>query len=327
MKTLLNRYKFVLLSVQLIVVFVLFILIYVIKSKDAGSVLSVIDKDTIQFKPSQNLKYFYEPKADTTEEVNHTWLSYPPKYTINSDSFNERYEYSLSPSEGTYRIITLGNSFTFGLNVDTKDNWPEKLEDMLNRSDCKNYDRFEVINLGVGGYDVAYDVERYKLRGVKYNPNLIIWFLFDQDFLRVNEYLKPIIDSYVDQFRENKDDTVFINGKFNELIDEINQEFEEKYTENQILKYSADALFNINKYYDRDVLFVTFPFTSDKVKLILHDFVAERSDSFINDSLDSLSDANDKLPDGHPSVQGHMKLAENILSYLNENRIIDCVED
>ncbi len=314
-------------TILAVVIFGLIIWIFFITSKDAVSVVSVIDKDTIQFKPSQSLQYFYEPKPDSVEEVSHTWLSYKPKYTINSDSLNDRFEYSLSAAERTYRIITLGNSFTFGLNVNTKDNWPEKLEDMLNQRSCAKYDKFEVINLGVGGYDVAYDVERYKLRGVKYHPDLVIWFLFDQDFLRVNEYLKPIIDSYIEQFRENKDDTVFVNGKFNEIVDKINQEFKEKYLEEQILKYSTDALFSINDYYKRDILFMTFPSTSDKVKLVLHDFVSKKSDSFVSDNLDSLSGNGDKLADGHPSVEGHMKLAKSILDYINGKQIIDCVQD
>ena len=58
----------------------------------------------------------------------------------------------IKKNKDTFRIITLGDSFTFGMYINTKDNWTELLEDKLNSDmGCKNISMFEVINLGVGG--------------------------------------------------------------------------------------------------------------------------------------------------------------------------------
>ena len=75
--------------------------------------------------------------------------------------------------------MTLGDSFTFGVYVNTEDNWTELLEDKLNsiKNICPNTDHFEVINLGVGGYDIEYAAKRYINRGKVYNPNIILLLL------------------------------------------------------------------------------------------------------------------------------------------------------
>src|SRR4030067_1940185 len=41
-----------------------------------------------------NLKYFYEPKAKNTIIEKPDWLDNSATYTINSDTLNERFEYS-----------------------------------------------------------------------------------------------------------------------------------------------------------------------------------------------------------------------------------------
>ena len=112
-------------------------------------------------------------------------------YNINSDTFNERFDYEINKDDKTFRIITLGDSFTFGYIVDTKNNWTELLEDKLNQLHCANFDKIEVINLGVVGYDIQYSVERFKLRGKKYNPDLVLWLLKGDDFQEIKEIVQP----------------------------------------------------------------------------------------------------------------------------------------
>ena len=64
------------------------------------------------------------------EKVNE-WGPNKGTYTINNDSLNERFNYSENKDKNTFRIITLGASYTYGLYVDTKNNWTEILEDIL----------------------------------------------------------------------------------------------------------------------------------------------------------------------------------------------------
>ena len=115
------------------------------KNNTLGVSVNPINSNAIQKVSSNDLRYFYEPKANTVEEVHKDWLLNTPKYTINNDTLNERFNYDVQKKQGTFRIITLGDSFTFGENVDTKDNYTEQLEDLLN-SKC-SLNKFEVINL------------------------------------------------------------------------------------------------------------------------------------------------------------------------------------
>ncbi len=119
--------------------------------------LTNIQTDQLIFSAvSGNLKYFYEPKPDNSEIWKPDWLGKEIKNQINSDTLNDReYGAEFKKSDGTYRIITLGDSFTYGLYVDTYDSYPKVLESILNsRLSCKNISKFEVVNLGVYAYDI-----------------------------------------------------------------------------------------------------------------------------------------------------------------------------
>jgi lysophospholipase L1-like esterase len=108
------------------------------------------------------------------------------KYTINKDTLNERYDYSVKKQPGVFRIMTIGDSFTYGLYTNTDRNWTELLEDKLNADlRCQKSRKVEVINLAVNGYDITYTVERFLKRGIKYNPDLVIWPI--RSFKKLNE--------------------------------------------------------------------------------------------------------------------------------------------
>lgn len=154
--------------------------------------ISPIKKETIVQNPTGELKGFYELSVGKTEIIKESWMEKEVINTHNLDGLNEDQEYKIQKDKGVFRIITLGDSFTYGYKVNTKDNWTEMLEEKLNENKiCKNIDKFEVINLGVPGYDIQYEVERYKTKGKKYNPDLIIWMLVD--LYRLNDEINKNI--------------------------------------------------------------------------------------------------------------------------------------
>jgi lysophospholipase L1-like esterase len=284
------------------------------------AVINPIKKENI-IQTDTKLKYFYEPKPNTHEIVNE-WVPYKATYTINNDALNERFDYEIEKKENVFRIITLGDSFTYGLYVDTKNNWPERLEDKLNTDLlCKGVNKYEVINLGVHGYDIQYSLNRYINRGSKYNPDLIIWFLKEDDVLQVNEIMLEKEHYYAKEMRET--------GEFQKLVDKgilypswakAMQDVFNEYGKDQILDIQRSFLKEFDNQYKGKLVVVTFPNEPKDVKNFLRDEVSKNKDAVFFDGLDDIyQDSKLYFPnDGHPTSEGHKVIAENIFDYLKE---------
>lgn len=74
------------------------------------------------------------------------------KVNTNRQGFRNS-EFSAKPAAGTYRIVCLGDSITFGWGMDEKLSYPRVLERYLNTQPGAKI-RVEVINAGVPGYDL-----------------------------------------------------------------------------------------------------------------------------------------------------------------------------
>jgi len=71
---------------------------------------------------------------------------------------------------GVFRIVCLGDSSTFGMNVDAAHNYPRLLAERL---DTAFPGRFEVINLGVPGYTGRQGLELLQRTALAYDPDLV----------------------------------------------------------------------------------------------------------------------------------------------------------
>jgi hypothetical protein len=98
-------------------------------------------------------------------------------YRLNSMGFRGA-EVARAKPPGTFRIVGVGDSFTFGTGVRAEDTFLAVLERELNKN---NSDRFEVINLGVPGYDTDNEVNMILARGVPLAPDLVIICFFLND--------------------------------------------------------------------------------------------------------------------------------------------------
>jgi len=267
-----------------------------------------------------------------------SWLPYIPEITINSDTLNERFDYTISKSNDTFRIITLGDSFTFGQYVHTKDNFSEVLEDLLNSQlHCNSPKLFEVINLGVGGYDIEYSVKRYINRGQKYDPDLILWLLLDNDFEQIKKYMDKRIYDYLLPLVNVNDNEVLNLGAIAEIsgrnlqieaYQQARKYFIEEFDKEILVKHQRTAINKIYDYYSNQLLVFTLPaggFIDSVFKSIIHDFVNERDKThFFESKLDLLENDGIFLLDGHPNIKGHRLIAEDLLTYLTKNNIIPC---
>ena len=279
--------------------------------------VNTIPKNSIKLSPMNNLKYFYELKPNTVEEFNKDWLPNVPKYTINADSLNERFDYSVENPEKTYRIITLGDSFTFGQNVSTEKNWAELLENQLNKKlSCKDINKFEVINLGVYGYDTQYAVERFRLRGEKYNPDLVIWMF--TDFERVLEKTMPyILDHKKEAVLLEKQGIYYKNWK------DARENLEKKIGKAGFNNYLKEQLEKFNDLYDKKLLLMALPNNQIYIDT-LGVFVSQRANTnFFKPSI-KWEQKEYFLPDLHFNDLGHQKMAAEVLDYLNKNKLFPC---
>ena len=99
---------------------------------------------------------------------------------ISSQNLRDR-EYSVAKPPGVYRIMLLGDSTTFGWGVAGNETAAKVLERELNLAHVPGYDRFEVMNTGVGNYDTVQEVTYYKTQGRDFHPDMVILVYFIND--------------------------------------------------------------------------------------------------------------------------------------------------
>jgi lysophospholipase L1-like esterase len=76
---------------------------------------------------------------------------------------------------GTFRIVCIGDSITFGCDVGQDETFPAQLERRLNGSFATAERRFEVLNFGVTGYNITQTAETLRRRAIEFDPDLIIY--------------------------------------------------------------------------------------------------------------------------------------------------------
>jgi lysophospholipase L1-like esterase len=90
---------------------------------------------------------------------------------LNSEGFRGE-EFPNAKSAGTFRIVCLGDSWTFGANVGTEQTYPRQLQRLLEQQFPGA--RFEVLNLGVLGYSSFQGLELWKRRAEALEPDLVV---------------------------------------------------------------------------------------------------------------------------------------------------------
>lgn len=302
------------------------------KKKQVLVALSInpISKDKIISTPSGELKYFYEPAPNSRvikdlgfmgEEFNYT-----VEYRINSDRLNQLVDYPIEKKKNVYRIVTLGDSFTFGTNVNTEENYPSQLQKVLD-SDCRSKIKYEVLNLGDEGYDIQYSAERMKIRGLKYNPDLVVWFLINADFDRFAEKIpqkEKELSSVMHKTGEYE--SMLKQGKFYPAWYKAKLAIvEELGGEDKVLEIQKKYIEEVSSFYKNNL--VLFSLSGDlpqKYKNILKSIVKEYPHMYMHDDGPDIYKRNSYFPDSHPNKRGYGLIAVNIFNYLKKEKLISC---
>ena len=120
------------------------------------------DRDLI-FRMRANADLVY-PRTALQPNKPQTWAVHTNEHGFRSASFAE------TKPAGVFRIVCLGDSSTFGMNVNDADAYPQVLARLL---DERAQGRFEVLNLGVPGYSSRQGLELLRRSVLRYQPDLV----------------------------------------------------------------------------------------------------------------------------------------------------------
>lgn len=276
-------------------------------------------KDTLIFPAGSSLKYFYELKPDQTEKDKPDWLPYTATYTTNSDGLHERYNYPTVKDVESCRIMTIGDSFTHGSFVSTAENWTELLENRLNiEKPTPGVNTYEVINLGVPGYDIQYALHRFRERGLKYNPDVVIWLLKDDDFDDIYELLAPRMNELLTTITEEERKQYMKDENFYPEWTIARDEMMQKYTRESVMELEDAFVSSLLTDYSNTLLLVTFPFTNNTHKDLMKKWASQRQKTIFNDEMTDIYSKKEYLLDGHPSKRGHQSIADFLFDFMQK---------
>jgi lysophospholipase L1-like esterase len=156
-------------------------------------------RSAVLFRETEDPDLEYEPVPGASGEAFRSYVK------INSAGFRDD-EYTVGKPEGTYRIVALGDSITFGMKFPIEDRFTEQLERRLQSEGRK----VEVLNLGVAGYDTIQEVAFLEKTGLRFEPDLVVVAFCINDagvhtmnrsyIRRLRSYDSPIYRSRVVQF-------------------------------------------------------------------------------------------------------------------------------
>lgn len=276
----------------------------------------------------------YEFVASKDINPTESWLTRKITYSINLDGLNEDDNYLIQKQRNVFRIVTLGDSFTFGQYVNTKENWTELLEKKLNiylaklTSSCN---KIEIINLGVPGYDIDCAAERYKSKGLKYNPDLILWYIKSDDLQQIRKLSSPLRDDYILSLKKDQQyDQLIATGTItlNSQVVDIWNRFVKKNNINSV-DYQINILQAFAQTYKTKTTLFNFNNFNSLEKRKIKDIVSKNSDYFSffdNGNQHNFNSPNyTNLPyDSHFNSNGNVVVADDLFNYLIKNISIQC---
>ncbi len=99
------------------------------------------------------------------------WTDRPYAYFLPSDAHSLQDSDPTPKPPGVFRVVVVGDSFTFGPHMQLEDTFSKKLEGMLNQN--RGAARLEVINRGVNGASTEQEVEITR-QAMQEHPDLLI---------------------------------------------------------------------------------------------------------------------------------------------------------
>jgi lysophospholipase L1-like esterase len=271
--------------------------------------------------------------------------------TINSHGFRGPV-YNTAKSSETIRIVGLGDSLMFGWGVGDDEHYLALLSQYLSQSSFDSY-KWEIINTAVPGYNTAMEVETLKVKGLQYNPDLVIIGYIGNDltlpnFIRKEENYFSLQKSFVAEYflsrltqrRRNLHDGLhdgLIDAPLNASGDDVEKDPSRVPAQYKDMvgpdayRAAMAELKSLSLRHGFQVIVFTTYFTGF-LKEILRDLdlpILEAGDAFsffmfkhaIKDYEGSSLTVSKQDP--HPSALGHTILADVLFNYLKDSGVLD----
>jgi len=249
--------------------------------------------------------------------------------STNDDGIIAQKNYDVVKSDDVFRILIIGDSFTEGMYVAFEETYPKKLENMLNMvNPCRSFSKYEVINLGVGGYDIEYAAARVLSRGIKYNPDLVIWLLKDDDFIERAEINFDREERYIDVINNQLEGDVNKFDQYQRWISDFKYEkylggivhgivVKEQIEQESYISYydkQSSASLRVVTALNAPIILATFRNTAPIFKARMKVWAnTHKTITYFSDIPELQMGTHTFEPfDGHPNSAGHTVLAESI---------------
>jgi len=277
-----------------------------------------LHKDLYLFPKIDELLHYYELKPGEVETDSSVWLGQTVTYTTNDDGLNAETSYPVQKGPHTVRIAAIGDSFTFGQYVNTPDSYPSRLEDLLARNGCKGT-TYEVLNLGVSGYDIAYTIHHFMHKGRKYTPDLVIWLMNGHNFYQDNEYTLTREHDILKSTNAKKRAEFERQGNYYFAMDQAQEELMRIVGKERLLSKQQVYLEEFSRMYSGRLVLALFDSMTDPdILLLLWGYHGRRPNTWIDRDVPDLPSRGETIPGGHPNVKGYQTLANHLYQYMTK---------
>lgn len=266
-----------------------------------------IDRTKILFPLADTVKHYYTYKPHETLMYEIPWFSETVTNRTNNDGLVDRFNYPVPKNPGVFRIIALGDSFTQGVMVETRQSYPEVLEDLFHRNEYET-PVIEVLNFGVGGYDVEYAMHRFRTQGMKYDPDMVLWLVQFNDFYLINEKMGGVRPSFRDELAARYGLTYSaLSQDVYEKSLRLSEIYYRMSETRSVLDYQARKFWEIRTFFRGPIGLVYFEDDDPMIVELLQSFRQMDPSIF----LVELPPEVPRFPDGHPDADGHAAIAEH----------------
>lgn len=149
---------------------------------------------------------------------------------LNSQGYRDK-EYPLERSENSFRVYTVGDSYTYGWLVDNQQEvFTKFVENELNKKLDK---KVEVINAGSPGFSINEDVNRFISEGKYYYPDLVVVGINDDEANYTKTFVQPLDLKWNKFIRSLHLYQITLGNFFKKKAEDINHDYVIKiYTDN-----------------------------------------------------------------------------------------------